>query len=63
MSGSGVYFSAAQLATMQTAITMAQSALAENNPGGVLTALNTYYSTQIYQPGTSIVMRGYAELA
>jgi len=70
MSGSGVYYTAGQLASMGTAITQAQTALQQAqasptsaNISAVTAALNNYYGVQINNPTNGAVMRGYAELA
>ena len=63
MSGSGVVYKQSQITTMESAIDQAESDLASQNYSAVISDLTTYYSTQIYTPGTQTVMRGYAQLA
>lgn len=60
MSGTGIFYTISQQTAMQAAITAAQAAQSENNPQGVISALNNYYSVQVYKPGTQTVIRGYA---
>jgi hypothetical protein len=56
-------FTTAQLGAMDSAIDQAQVDLAAGNYASVISDLKTYYSVQIYEPGTETVMRGYARLA
>ena len=63
MSGSGVAYKPSQIKTMGSAIDQAESDLKSQNYSAVISDLTTYYSTQIYTPGTQTVMRGYVQLA
>ncbi|HVZ08374.1 beta strand repeat-containing protein [Rhodopila sp.] len=63
MSTTGVYYTSTQITQMQAAIGQANAAAAAGNSQGVISALNTYYSVQQYNPGTGALMRGYAGLA
>ena len=52
MSGSGVAYKPSQIKTMGSAIDQAESDLKSQNYSAVISDLTTYYSTQIYTPGT-----------